>query len=75
MIAFSANFSLKANLICDCPAYASADGVNLGHKVYTVFNISGNKLRLITDVVYRYQTIYIKHVLTHAEYDKGAWKK
>ena len=55
--------------------YASADGANVGDKVYTVFNIGGNKLRLVTDVVCRYQTIYIKHVLTHAEYDKGAWKK
>ena len=40
----------------------------------TVFNISGNHYRLITHIVYRYQTIYIKAVLTHAEYDKGKWK-
>jgi mRNA interferase HigB len=55
--------------------YASAYGVNVGSKTYTVFNIAGNKLRLLTSIVYRYQTIYVKHVLTHAEYDKGAWKK
>jgi len=55
--------------------YASADGVNVGGRTYTVFNIAGNKLRLITDIVYRYQTIYVKHVLTHAEYDKETWKK
>lgn len=55
--------------------YSSADGVRVGEKVYTIFNITGNKLRLITNIVYRYQTVHIKHVLTHAEYDKGAWKK
>ena len=54
---------------------ASADGVNVGDRIYTVFNIGGNKFRLITHVVYRYQTIYVKQVLTHAEYDKGTWKK
>ena len=41
----------------------------------TVFNIGGNKFRLIVSIAYRSQTVFIKHVLTHAEYDKGAWKK
>ncbi|MBF2056671.1 MAG: type II toxin-antitoxin system HigB family toxin [Cyanobacterium sp. T60_A2020_053] len=27
-----------------------------------------------TDVIYARQTIYIKYILTHAEYDKGGWK-
>ena len=40
----------------------------------TVFNIGGNKYRLITKNSYVGQAIYIKRVLTHAEYDKGAWK-
>ena len=39
-----------------------------------VFNIGGNKARLITYVVYRKKRIYIRHVLTHKEYDKGKWK-
>jgi mRNA interferase HigB len=41
----------------------------------TVFNISGNKYRLIVKIEYKLQTIYIKHVLTHAEYDKEDWKR
>lgn len=41
---------------------------------FTVFNIKGNSYRLITDVIYVRQTIYIKYILTHAEYDKGGWK-
>ncbi len=40
----------------------------------TVFDIGGNKYRLIAFVHYRKQTLFIKHVLTHQEYDKGAWK-
>jgi mRNA interferase HigB len=40
----------------------------------TVFNIGGNRYRLIARVEYEQQRVYIRHVLTHAEYDKGAWK-
>jgi len=41
---------------------------------FTVFNIKGNNYRLIVDLVYEAQRIYIKYVLTHAEYDKDKWK-
>jgi mRNA interferase HigB len=44
-------------------------------RVYTVFNISGNSYRLVTEVFYEDQTILVRHILTHAEYDRGAWKK
>jgi mRNA interferase HigB len=40
-----------------------------------VFNISGNKYRLITAVHFNTGTVYIRDVLSHAEYDKGKWKK
>jgi mRNA interferase HigB len=40
-----------------------------------IFNIRGNKYRIIVRMVFRYQRIYIKEFLTHAEYDKGRWKK
>ena len=40
-----------------------------------VFNIAGNKYRLIAFLHFERQLCYIKHVLTHGEYDKGAWKK
>ncbi len=42
---------------------------------YTVFNIKGNAYRLITKIFYKYGRIYVRHVLTHAEYDKGDWKQ
>lgn len=40
----------------------------------TVFNIGGNKYRLIAVVHYNTQIVYIRHILTHREYDRGAWK-
>lgn len=40
----------------------------------TVFNIKGNDYRLIVHINYTAGTIYIRDLLTHAEYDKGDWK-
>ncbi len=42
---------------------------------HTVFDIGGNKIRLITVIHYNRRKIYIRFVLTHREYDKGNWKK
>ena len=39
-----------------------------------VFNIGGNKYRLIASIHFNRSKIYIRHVLTHKEYDKGDWK-
>lgn len=41
---------------------------------FTVFNIKGNRYRLIVDIDYQRQLAFIKAVLTHAEYDKDRWK-
>ena len=41
----------------------------------TVFNISGNNVRLITAIYFNTQCIYIRYVLTHNEYDKEKWKE
>jgi len=40
-----------------------------------VFNIGGNKYRLIASIHFNRGKVYIRHVLTHGEYDKGGWKK
>ena len=42
---------------------------------YTVYNLKANKYRLVVKIEYRWQIVFVKHLLTHAEYDKGAWKK
>jgi mRNA interferase HigB len=39
-----------------------------------VFNVGGNKVRLIAHIRFEKQIVYIKAVLTHTEYDRGAWK-
>ena len=40
----------------------------------TVFNVGGNKYRIIAHVRFGRQIVYIKAVLTHEEYDKDQWK-
>jgi mRNA interferase HigB len=39
-----------------------------------IFNVGGNKFRLITKIFFREQTVLVRFVLTHKEYDKDAWK-
>ncbi len=41
----------------------------------TVFNIGGNKVRLITAIHYNRKKVYIRAVLTHSEYDLNKWKE
>jgi mRNA interferase HigB len=50
--------------------YGSTDKV----EEYVVFNVGGNKYRLIAIVSYPKGKVYIQHVLTHKEYDRGTWK-
>ena len=38
-----------------------------------VFDIGGNKYRLIAYIRFEKQIVYIKAVLTHRDYDKGVW--
>jgi mRNA interferase HigB len=40
----------------------------------TVFNVGGNKYRLIAYIDYEYRKIFIRAVLTHTEYDTDKWK-
>jgi mRNA interferase HigB len=40
-----------------------------------VFNIRGNRYRLIATVFYPARTIYLNALLTHKEYDREEWKK
>jgi mRNA interferase HigB len=42
---------------------------------FHVFDIGGNKIRLIAVVMYKAKKVYIRHVLTHKEYDNENWKE
>ena len=39
-----------------------------------VFNVGGNKYRVIAGIAFSVQIIWVKAVLTHARYDEGDWK-
>ena len=38
-----------------------------------VFNIGGNKYRLVASIRFEAQVLYVRAVLTHRDYDKGNW--
>lgn len=55
--------------------FPSADVVkNASDNNLTVFNIHGNDVRLIAAIHYNTKKVYIRNILTHAEYDKERWK-
>ena len=55
--------------------FPHADEVRVGSgRPATVFNVRGNKYRLIVAIHYNRETVYVLRFLTHAEYDKDAWK-
>jgi mRNA interferase HigB len=39
-----------------------------------VFNVGGNKYRLVAPIAFEAQLVWVKAILTHSDYDKGAWK-
>lgn len=55
---------------------ASADQIKLDRElIVMVFNVGGNNYRLISEVAYTAGIVHALAVLTHAEYDKGRWKR
>src|ERR1700755_2100006 len=51
-------------------AFPSADV----YRNCVIFDIGGNKFRLVAKIRYRIGRIYIRQIMTHVEYDKGKWK-
>jgi mRNA interferase HigB len=49
--------------------FPSADYVRIGEAEVVIFNIGGNKYRLVVSVSFEHQAAFIKRVMTHAEYD------
>lgn len=50
--------------------YGHADQVG----AFTVFNIGGNKYRLVVKIAFPKGKVYVHRVMTHREYDDGDWK-
>jgi mRNA interferase HigB len=44
------------------------------YRQYVIFDIGGNKYRLVAAIHYNRGRLYIRHVLTHAEYSTEKWK-
>ncbi len=51
--------------------FGSADWV----RPHVVFNIAGNKYRLIAEINFRSQTLFIRQILSHQDYVEGKWKR
>jgi mRNA interferase HigB len=49
-------------------------GKRLGREFH-VFNIGGNRYRLVTAIHFNTQRCFIRFVMTHSEYDRGVWRK
>jgi len=60
-----------ANLVEVQATFSSAEAVG----DLTVFNVKGNTYRLIARIHYGLQILYVRAILTHAQYDKDQWKK
>ncbi|HMT94805.1 type II toxin-antitoxin system HigB family toxin [uncultured Thiothrix sp.] len=53
---------------------ASFNSVDKVEHLY-VFDIGGNKLRLVAVIHFNTGKVFIHEILTHSEYDKGKWKE
>jgi mRNA interferase HigB len=60
-----------ANFVELRTVFPSADQVGK----LTVFNVGGNKVRLIAAIHYNRGKVYVRAVLTHSEYDEQSWKE
>ena len=43
----------------------------VGNRIYTVFNICGNRFRLVVQINHRHKMMFFKRLMTRAEYDRS----
>ena len=56
--------------------FGSADTVRVASgRSVVVFNIAGNRFRLICAVHYNTQTAFVLRFMSHAEYGKDTWQE
>ncbi|HTQ25281.1 MAG TPA: type II toxin-antitoxin system HigB family toxin [Candidatus Binataceae bacterium] len=63
------------NLVELKQTFGSVDMVPVKGRDLYVFDIGGNKYRLVAAIHFNTQKLFVRHVLTHPEYDAGGWKK
>lgn len=51
--------------------FGSADYVD----GFTIFDVGGNRYRIVAVIHYDKQRMYVRQVVTHAEYDRNHWRK
>ncbi len=54
--------------------FGTVDYVKVGKGAY-VFDVGGNNYRVVAVIHFKAQRLFVRAVLTHAEYDTGAWNK
>jgi mRNA interferase HigB len=63
------------NIIDLRQTYPQADAVTVrSGGTVIVFNVAGNKFRLMAAIHFNVQTIFTLRFMTHAEYSKNHWK-
>jgi mRNA interferase HigB len=55
--------------------FASVDMVRVKGRDFYVFNIGGNKYRLVAAIHFNAQRLFVRHILTHADYNTERWKQ
>jgi mRNA interferase HigB len=56
--------------------FPHADAVKVGSgRSATVFNVCGNKHRMITAIRYNTSKVFVLDLMPHAEYSRGRWKE
>jgi mRNA interferase HigB len=55
--------------------FASVDLVPVKGRNFYVFDIGGNKYRLIAAIHFNTQRLFVRQILTHSDYDTERWKK
>ena len=54
--------------------FPSVDMVPVKKRDFYVFNIGGNKYRLVAAIHFNAHMLFVRHILTHAEYNTDKWK-
>ncbi len=66
---------MKKNEFYDFAGLKSTFGAVDRVRPLHVFDIGGNKYRLVAAVHFNRSIVYVRHILTHKEYDEEKWKK